>query len=453
MTLPESILPESALPEAPLVVPPRVVEPTTGPASTRSGGATGVAPAPPLRPLEILRIRPFAVLYVNAGVVLLGVMAQAVARSWLAFRLTGSNAALGGVLLSFGITMLVATPWGGVAADRLPKRLVLQVSLSLLVVTSAWIGLAVAFDVIQYWMLVCVGGIQALAFSLFNPARMALLAEIVPRGSLPGAVSLLLVNAEVNRVVGPAVAGVVIGALSSGTQAVFLVSAVLTAAGVLLTGALPAGRRSGGAAETSPWAELTDGIRYVRRHPELGALLWCGVGVTMVGLPYLAFLPTVASDVFDVGSAGYGVLSATSAVGAVATGLALGRRSSRGDERRLLVAAGAVFGVALVAMALAPVFWVAVVVLLALGGGMLAFQTTNQSLLIALSDDEYHGRVQGLVMLSFGAFGVAALPLGVLADHVGLRWTLGGMGVVVALIVTAFGLTARRRRARVHRPA
>lgn len=398
-----------------------------------------------LGPLGILRIRPFLVLYLNAAVVFLGVMAQTIARGWLAFRLTGSNAALGGVLLSFGVTMLVATPWGGVAADRLPKRLVLQVAVSILAASSAWIGLAVTFGVVQYWMLLGAGVLQALGFALFNPARMAFLAELVPSASVPDAVSLLLVNAEVNRVVGPAVAGLLIGTLPFGTQAVFLASAALATTGVLLTGALPPGRRRGDPPDRTPLSELADGIRYVRHRPELAALLWCGVGVTMVGLPYLAFLPTVASGLFGLGPGGYGILSATSAIGAVVTGLLLGRRSYRGRENRVLVLAGAAFGSGLLALALAPTFAVAVVVLLAVGGGMLAFQTTNQSMLIALSDMEYHGRIQGLIMLSFGAFGIAALPLGLLADAVGLRWTLGGMGLGVVLLVALYAVVGRRR--------
>jgi MFS family permease len=399
----------------------------------------------PLSAAELLRIRPFAVLYLNAAVVFLGVMAQTVARGWLAFELTGSNAALGGVLLAFGVTMLVVTPWGGVAADRLPKRLVLRVAVLLLSATSGWIGLAVAFDVVQYWMLLVAGALQAIGFGLFNPARMAFLAELVPPASLSPAVSLLLVNAEVNRVVGPAVAGLLIGSLSFGTAAVFLSTAALTLVGALLSLALPSGHRTGAPPERSPLGELVDGITYVRRRPVLGALLWCGVGVTMVGLPYLAFLPTVASDLFDLGSAGYGVLSATSAVGAVVTGLLLGRRSHRQSQTRVFVAAGAVFGVAVIGLAVAPAFWVAVVALLVVGGGMLAFQTTNQSLLLSRSDMEYHGRIQGLVMLSFGAFGIAALPLGLLADQVGLRWTLGGMGSGVLLVMALFALGSRRR--------
>src|SRR3712207_2987055 len=169
-------------------------------------------------------------------------MAQTIARGWLAFELTGSNAALGGVLLAFGVAMLVATPWGGVAADRLPKRLVLQVSIGLLALSAAWIGLAVAFDVVAYWMLLGSSMIQAAAFALFGPARMAFLAEVLPDGSLPGAVSMLLVNSEISRVVGPAVAGVLVGSVSFGIEVVFLASAALAALGLVMTGALPAGR-------------------------------------------------------------------------------------------------------------------------------------------------------------------------------------------------------------------
>jgi MFS family permease len=437
---------------SPAAAGPTPVPEVPVPAVPEGTGPPGSPEAPPvLGAMAILRIGAFLVLYLNAAAVFLGVMAQAIARSWLAFELTGSNAALGGVLLAFGVALLVATPWGGVAADRLPKRLVLQVSVTLLAASSAWIGLAVVFDVIAYWMLLGAGVLQAVGFALFNPARMAFLTELVPRGSVPQAVSLLLVNAEVSRVVGPALAGVVIGAVAWGIEAVFLFSATLATVGVLLTVALPAGRRRGEASGRSPLGELADGVRYVRRHPELSALVWCGIGVTMMGMPYLAFMPTISSDLFGLGSVGYGILSATSAVGGVTAGLLLGRRTSRVRQSRVLVASGAVFGIAVCALAIAPNAYVAVVVLLAVGAAMLAFQTTNQSQLIALSDMEYHGRVQGLIMLSFGAFGIAALPLGLLADVIGLRWTLVGMGAGVIAVVALYAVVSRRRMAASHR--
>lgn len=432
----------AALPEVPVpAVPvPGETVPSLPPESSPPG-------ASPLGAMAILRSGAFLVLYLNSAAVFLGVMAQAIARGWLAFELTGSNAALGGILLSFGVALLLATPWGGVAADRLPKRLVLQLSVTLLAVSSAWIGLAVVLDVIAYWMLLGASVLQAVGFALFGPARMAFLAELVPRGSLPQAVSLLLVNAEVSRVLGPALAGVVIGAVTWGIEAIFLFSAVLAVVGLLLTAGLPPGGRVGEASGRSPLGELADGVRYVRGKPELAALVCCGIGVTMLGMPYLAFMPTISSDLFGLGSVGYGVLSATSAVGGVAAGLVLGRYSASVGRTRVFVAAGAAFGGAICLLAIAPHALVAVVVLLVVGGAMLTFQTSNQSQLLALSDEEYHGRVQGLVMLSFGAFGIAALPLGLLADLVGLRWTLGGMGTGVVAVVAAYALVSRRRSA------
>jgi predicted MFS family arabinose efflux permease len=126
-------------------------------------------------------------------------------------------------------------------------------------------------------------------------------------------------------------------------------------------------------------------------------------------------------------------------------GLLLGRRSYRGRETAVLVLAGVAVGAGLGGMALAPTFWVAAAALLVVGGANLAFQTTSQSLLLGLADMSYHGRIQGLVMLSFGAFGIAALPLGVLADAIGLRWTFAGMGLGVLAVVAVFAFTVRRR--------
>lgn len=391
-----------------------------------------------------LRTGAFLRLWAGSTVVFLGVMAQSVARSWLAFDLTGSNAALGGVLLSFGLAMVIATPFGGVVGDRLPKRATLQFAIALLLLTSLWIGLAIVFGVVAYWMLLVVGAVQAVAFALYNPARMAFIPELVEDDDVPESIALMLVNAEASRVVGPAVAGVAIGAAAYGTAAVFLVCAALFAAAMVAGVGLPPGRRRGAPTTRSPLGELRDGLQYVTRRPELMKLLCCTFAVVMIGLPYLAFLPAVADGLFDVGSVGYGLLSASSAAGAVASGLLVGRLRRRLGQWPLVVLAGAVFGLGVLALALAPSFLVAVLVLLPLGAGLLVFQTGTQSLLMALSDLEFHGRIQGLVMLSFGGFGIIALPLGLLADAVGLRETFAGMGTCVLLSVAVFALVSRR---------
>jgi MFS family permease len=386
----------------------------------------------------------FLRLYLGTGLVFLGVMGQGIARSWLAFQLTGSNAALGAVLLVFGGTMLLATPWGGVLADRMSKRFILQSCIALLAATSVWMGLAVAFDAVTYWMLLVISALQAVAFAFYGPARTALLTDVVAARQVSSALALLLVNNEASRVVGPAVAGLLIGSVAFGTEVVFLGCGVLFAGGLLLGAGLPPGRARRTTQQSPAWQDLLEGGRYVRRRPELTKPLVCALVVIMIGLPYLAFLPTVAADVFAAGSGGYGALSATSASGAVVAGLVYGRLQHRANPWILLAVAGALFGASLVVFGLAPTFGVAVVVLLPLGGGYLVFQTLSQSLLMALSEPAFHGRIQGLVQLGFGGFGIAALPLGVLADEVGLRATFVGMGACVLVAVLVHTVVSRR---------
>jgi MFS family permease len=412
------------------------------------GGIAVEVPGEPEGAFAALRFPQYRLLWLSGVGVFVAVNAQGIARGWLARELTGTNAGLGGVMLGFGLPMLFATPWGGVAADRLSKRMVLVASTALLVVSSGWIGLAVAFEVIEYWMLVVASGIQAIAFSFFGPARMAFIAELVDRRTVPNAVALGQMSAEASRVFGPALAGIVIGAAAWGTQVVFLAGAVICLAGAITACWMPHGRPKPGRPARSPLGEILDGVSYARREPGLLLLIVTSLGVVMIGFPYMAFLPTVAVDMFDVGSGGYGVMSAATSIGAVVAGLLLARRSSA-DPWRSMGNAGAAFAVSIILLGLTPSFGMSLLVLPVIGAAGLAFQSSNQSLLLTLSAFEYHGRLQSLVMLGFSGFGIAALPLGILADAVGLRPTLVGMGLGVGAVMVAYEV----RRRRLQRPA
>ena len=387
-------------------------------------------------------------LWIGGVFVFVSVMAQGIARAWLARELTGTNTGLGGVMLAFGLPMLVATPWGGVAADRLSKRAVLAVSATLLATTSGAVGVAVAFDVIEYWMLLVASGMQAVAFALYGPARMAFITELVDSRTLGNAIVLGQMSAEGSRVAGPAIAGAVIGSAAWGTEAVLIGGAGVMLVGIATLAALPPGRPPAARPVRSPLAELKDGVRYVRVHAALRLLVLTSLAVVMIAFPYLAFLPTVAEELFVVGSGGYGIMSAVGAGGAVVAGFAAARRGSTHDAWKTQYVAGFAVAAALGALALAPTYALALVALAALGGAGLTFQTTNQALLLELADFEYHGRIQSLVMLGFSGFGIAALPLGAVADAVGLRTTFAGMGAVVALCMAVSlrrSVSARRR--------
>ena len=181
----------------------------------------------------------------SASAVIFGVMGQAVARGWLAKDLTGSNAGLGGVMLAFGVSMLFATPWGGVAADRFPKRTVLLVAVAMLVASSLLVGLAVVTDIIEYWMLLLASAVQAAAFALYLPARIAFIAEVVEPQQISDAVVLSQTAQEAMRVIAPALAGVLIGLSWFGVGGVFLLAAG--------TSTLAAGTAAGLAQRTDSW--------------------------------------------------------------------------------------------------------------------------------------------------------------------------------------------------------
>ena len=261
----------------------------------------------------------------SAAAAIFGVMGQAVARGWLARDLTGSNAGLGGVMLAFGIAMLLATPWGGVAADRFAKRTVLLVSVSLLVVSSLMIGLAVVLDVIEYWMLLVASAIQATAFALYLPARIAFIAEVVQAEDIGAAIVLSQTTQEAMRVIAPALAGVLIGLSWFGVGGVFLLSAGTSLlAGAVLFGLPPAARRA--ASTRSPIAEMLDAFRYVRARRGLGLVALTTIGVVVIGFPYLTFLPTLADERFGVGAGGYGLMAGVAGLGAVMAGVVAPRR-------------------------------------------------------------------------------------------------------------------------------
>ena len=383
-------------------------------------------------------------LLVSAAAVIFGVMGQAVARGWLAKDLTGSNAGLGGVMLAFGGSMLIATPWGGVAADRFPKRTVLIAAVLMLVASSLAVGLAVFADVIEYWMLVVASMVQAVAFALYLPARIAFIAELVEPDQIGPAVVLSQTVQEAMRVVAPALAGVLIGASWFGVGGVFLLAAGTSSlAAITLVGLPPGNPRS--LPTRSPIAEMVDAVHYVRSRPGLGLVALTSIGVIVVGFPYLTFLPTLADERYDVGAGGYGVMAGIAGLGAVSAGVLVPRFRWKSPWRTIAVAGGAL-GMSLVAVALSASFWLALVALFAIGAAGLVFQTTTQSQMLALSDIDYHGRMQSMVVLGFSGFGLAALPLGLLADAVTLEVTLAAMGIVVLAVSAGFAWKRRQHR-------
>ena len=429
-----------------------MVSPTTG--TDDEGSTTPTDRSDPERQrgtttFAALAVRDYRLLFIAGAISFVAVQAQVIARGWLANELTDSNSALGGVFMAFGIPMLLATPFGGVLADRVSKRSILIVTQVTLGASSAWLGFGVMFEFVEYWMLLAVAAIQAVSFAFLGPARIAMTTEVVGRELMTNAIVLSQMSLNATRIIGPSLAGIGIGIAWFGTAGVYLSSAVLSVIALIAMLPLPRGAPRSVSSERSAIREFLDAIAYVRKESEIGILVLTSFVVVMVGFPYLAFLPRVSTDLLGIGAAGYGALSAASAVGALAMSVWVAGRGSRYSPWRIEAVNGVLFGVAIIGLALAPGVGTAMLALVAIGAGASGFQAMNNSLALNLSDFEYHGRIQSLMMLSFSGFGMAALPLGVLADRIGLRPTFAIMGliVIVAMLVsTTFLRRGRRQR-------
>ncbi len=392
-----------------------------------------------------LRIPVYRTLFTIGAYGFVATQSQAIARGWLANELSGSNAGLGGVFMAFGVPMLIATPLGGVAADRYAKRTVLIIANAMLTLSALWIALAVSFDFVEYWMLLATSAMQATAFSFLVPSRMALTGEVVGRELITNAIVLGQMSINSARIIGPAIAGIFIGIAWIGTGGVYYFSAILSALAMFGCRRLPAGLPRS-SARTTARSEFAASLRYVWERRHIANLVLVSFVAVMIGFPFVAFLPRFATEILDVGSSGYGFLAAASAVGAVAVSMYIAGRGTGRAAWRIQAISGIGFGVSLVALALSPGYLTAVIAIVAVGAASSGFQGMNNSLVLALSELEYHGRVQSLMMLSFSGFGMAALPLGALADQIGLRETLASMGVTVVLTMLAFIAVSRRTR-------
>ncbi len=400
---------------------------------------------------EALSIPAFRRLWLGGYLFSLAIFAQMIARGALAKNLEGSNAALGAVTLAFGLTGLLTTPLGGVAADRFPKRRILVISTALLFISSLGIAIAVQLEFVAFWMLIVASAVQSAGFSGLLPARMAFTAELVGPDKLGNGVVLSQISMNLNRVIGPVVAGVLIGLPNLGIGAVYWVSTVITGMGGLFFLRLPNGNPSTRSSPSSALTDLLDGLRYGVTSWPLPLLLGTSGLALLIGFPYVAFLPSVAEDLFETGDSGFAWLSAVGAAGGLCAAVLIAKKAYGRKAWRIQNTAVVGFGVGIFALGVAPTFATAMFVMFALGAATSAFQSMNSTLTLAMSRAEYHGRMQSLLQLGFNFFGVAALPLGICADTLGLRQTLVAMGCLV-VVVGIFSTAIYQTKVRLTRP-
>jgi MFS family permease len=397
------------------------------------------------RTFRSLAVRNYRLYFFGQIVSMSGTWMQSVAQAWLVLELTGSGVALGAVTALQFLPTLLLGPWGGLIADRVDKRKLLIWTQSVSAALALGLGLLTVTHVVTLWMVYALALGLGLVTMIDMPTRQTFVMEMVGREHVTNAVSLNGVIVNASRIVGPAVAGVLIATvgvgicflINAGSYVAVIVGLLMMRASELLRSKI-ASRRPG---------QLRAGLRYVWRTPELRTPLLLMAVVGAIAYNFSVLLPLMVRFAFHAGAGAFGGLFSVMGAGAVVGGLAVaawGRAS-----RRLLAGAAIALGGFLVLAAVAPTLSFEMVAMLPIGVASTAFIAMSNSLLQLGAAPEMRGRVMGLFAVVFlGTTPIGGPLVGWIAEQLGPRAALGIAAGVTTLAGTIVFLSLRRSRPR-----
>lgn len=387
------------------------------------------------RTFAALANRNYRRYFAGQAVSLIGTWMQTVAQSWLVLTITGSGAALGLIVALQFLPVLLLAPYGGVVADRLPKRRLLIATQTTLAVLALTLGVLVVSGAVALWEVALLALGLGLVQAFDSPARQSFVLEMVGPTDLRNAVSLNSVLVNAARAVGPAVAGVLIATVGVGVC--FLVNAASFVAVLASLATLDVAGLHRSPPIQRARGQLREGFAYVRATPTLAVPLLMMALIGTLAYEFQVVLPVVARETFHGGAGAYGAMTAAMGAGAVVGGLVVAGYARTG-VRPLIAAAGA-FGVLILLAAAAPTLTLEVLALALVGAGSIAFLAVGNSTLQLTSSPEMRGRVMALWAVAFiGSTPLGGPIAGLVAERAGPRWGLV-LGAVAALAAAALG--------------
>jgi MFS family permease len=393
-----------------------------------------------------LKIRNYRLYYTGQVISTSGTFMQLIAQAWLVLKLTDSGTALGVVTALQYLPVLFLAPYGGLIADRFPKRSILCLTQSIAGVLAVILGILVATQWVTLWSVYVLALCLGLVNSVDNPTRQSFVVEIVGETELKNAVTLYSSLVNLARVIGPAIAAAIIAAF--GLAPCFFLNGISYGAVVVMLYRMNPGELK----VTPPLArsrgQLRQGFQYVLATPVLrDALLMMAIIGTLT-FEFQVSLPLIARFTFHGDASSYAMLSSAMGLGAVAGGLFIARQKAVSSGR--LVVAALLFGLTILAAAFMPSLALAVAAMVPVGVASIGFISLGNSLLQLKSDPQMRGRVMSFWSMAFlGSSTIGGPIVGWLGEFIGPRWGLAAGGLA-ALAAAALGWLAMGRP-RIHK--
>lgn len=400
--------------------------------------------APRVGPMEVMRIPDFRWMAFASVFMVFGFEARAAVQSWLSYELTGSQAWVGAVNGVPAIAVIVLSLVGGLAADRFPKRDILLVVRAAIVAMSFLTAYLISADLMTVWILLGLALAQGSVVAFGMPANQSFVVELVGRDKLMSATSMMQSFGTMGLIIGPAIAGVMIGAWGAGS--VYFLIGGLGVVGLPMLFMVKSRAVHRSDKSKSAWEDMRDGLNFVKSDPVIRVLMSLNLLALFAGF-IMPLIPVYAEDVFDVGGEGFGLMMAAFGIGGALGTIVLFVTGDRFNKGLLLIGTGVLFGVFMVIFAFSRDYYLSLFLLGLMGATGLAYVITISVLVQSHTPNEMRGRVMSLFGISMQLFSLGFLFSGVIAQALSneIALLIGGIGAAVPPLL-AYATSAELRR-------
>ncbi|MCX5711486.1 MAG: MFS transporter [Candidatus Omnitrophica bacterium] len=379
-----------------------------------------------------LKVRNFRLYWMGMFVSLIGTWIQAVAQSWLVFALTKSVFLLGLVGFLSSAPVFFLSLFGGVFADRVNKKRILLFTQNAFMLLAFALALLVQFKVVTPSQIMFIAVLNGIVMSFDAPTRQSIIVDLVGKGRILNAIALNSAAFNSSRIIGPAVAGILIA--SVGMTGCFYINGISFLAVIIALLLIKVNLPQRKSSELSFMKDLGQGLAYIKSHSTIMILISMVAVSSFFGVSYAILMPVFANDVLKVGVKGLGILMAASGLGALIAALLLARMGDFRNKGRFLIISSLIFSLSVVLFALSKSYALSLLVLVVIGWSSVSAMSITNTLLQTTVSDEFRGRVMSAFMFTFaGIMPFGNLVAGAFSQAFGVSLTVACSGIICAL--------------------
>lgn len=386
-----------------------------------------------------LKVRDFRIYWLGMFISLVGTWIQTVALSWLVFNLTNSAFLLGVVAFLGSIPIFLLSLFGGVVADRLNKRKILLFTQTIFMILAFILAISTQLKIITPDKIMLIALLNGIVMAFDAPARQSMVVHLVGKERLMNAIALNSIAFNSSRVIGPALAGILIA--GAGMSGCFYINGISFLAVIIALLAITIKEINKNNNKEHFIKDLIAGLRFIKKN-QIILILIIMVGMTsLFGTSYVILMPIVANDILKIGAKGLGVLMSAAGLGALVAGLILARLGDFKHKGKLLIFSSMIFSLSLILFSFSRVYLFSVFTLIMLGWASVTAVSLINTLLQVIVPDEFRGRLMSAFMFTFaGVMPFGNLIAGGLAQGLGVSWTIMISGLICTLFFAAINL-------------